>query len=213
MSPSHRDTSTPLTHSTTGHSATLTRMPRQPPTTTCVARSRTRPWIAAVLALGVMAPVVHASDGLRLSLEGGRSYMDSYGTNTAFVELLGGEHDFGHSSFHWTPVVSLGWIDGRNLQSYADSKPGTRHATELLGGGVRVSVGAPQDWYRSLFFCAQLAYNHQTTLALSTHYQFISALGWQGQRFSFMIRHISNGGLHLPNRGETMALVGVTFDL
>jgi hypothetical protein len=30
---------------------------------------------------------------------------------------------------------------------------------------------------------------------------------------SFQIRHISNGSFHEPNRGETMALVGIGFNL
>jgi hypothetical protein len=36
-------------------------------------------------------------------------------------------------------------------------------------------------------------------------------LGWQGKHFSVQVRHISNGGFHEPNRGETMGLIGFAF--
>jgi len=51
------------------------------------------------------------------------------------------------------------------------------------------------------------------TMALSSVGEFVNTVGWQGKYLSFQIRHISNGGTHGPNRGETMALVGVGFDL
>ena len=45
------------------------------------------------------------------------------------------------------------------------------------------------------------------TDALSGDPQFVTTAGWRWDRFSLMVRHISNASLHSPNDGETM-LVG-----
>ncbi|QDW66400.1 acyloxyacyl hydrolase [Luteimonas granuli] len=45
------------------------------------------------------------------------------------------------------------------------------------------------------------------TDALSGDPQFVTTAGWRWDRFSLLLRHISNASLHSPNRGETM-LVG-----
>jgi hypothetical protein len=49
------------------------------------------------------------------------------------------------------------------------------------------------------------------TSGLSGPLEFASTFGWQGKHFSLQLRHISNAGLHEPNRGETMALAGLSF--
>lgn len=149
-----------------------------------------------------------------LEVQGGRSYMDSYGANTAFVEAIFAPHAIGDSGrLDWSPDVSAGWIDSRDVARYRGDAYGTDHAVVLVAAGARFHYGDAGAWYRPLFFSFQLAGTSQTTQALSTHYQFVSTLGWQGEHLSFQIRHISNGSLHKPNRGETMALVGVGFDL
>lgn len=66
---------------------------------------------------------------------------------------------------------------------------------------------------RGWFLSFQPAVTHGRTQALSSPCEFITTLGWQGRRFSFQIRHVSNASLHQPNRGETMALLGAGFDL
>ena len=66
---------------------------------------------------------------------------------------------------------------------------------------------------RGLFLSVQPALQSGRTQALSSGYEFVSTLGWQGRHVSVQIRHVSNAGLHAPNRGETMALLGVGFDL
>ena len=93
-----------------------------------------------------------------------------------------------------------------------DSHPTTRPDVWLLAGGVRLQYGQAGDWYRHLFVSFQPAVTSGRTQALSTAYEFVSSLGWQGRHLSLQIRHISNASLHQPNRGETMALVGVGFD-
>lgn len=79
----------------------------------------------------------------------------------------------------------------------------------LLAAGARFRYGAPGDWYHHFFFGFQPALHTGRTRALSSAYEFVSTLGWQAERFSVPICHISNGSLHEPNCGETMLLLGV----
>lgn len=150
----------------------------------------------------------------RVEIEGGRSYMESYATNAAFVEAVSAApRPIGNTRFSWSPDVSLGWIGGRDLQRFRHSHYRTRGDVWLLAGGARFRYGDGEGWYRRLFFSFQPALQGGRTQALSSGYEFVSTLGWQGQHLSVQLRHVSNGGLHRPNRGETMALVGVGFDL
>lgn len=166
----------------------------------------------SALALALFAAALPAA-AARLEVQAGRSYMDSHGANVAFVEAVFAPHPLGNTRFTWSPDVSLGWIDGRRQAGYDGSRYGVRHSTALAAGGVRLHVGEPGAWYQPLFFSEQVAAISHTTHALSSHYQFVSTLGWQAKHFSVAIRHISNGGLHRPNTGETMALVGFAFDI
>jgi hypothetical protein len=170
------------------------------------------------LALCLASLALPAAADTRLEIQGGVSYMESSAANTAFVEGVFDEHRIGNSRFSWSPDVSVGWIGGRDISYYDDYRyDGHRYSTRdqiwLLAGGARIRYGDPGDWYRSLFFSFQPALHTGRTLALSSPYEFVSTLGWQGQHFSVQIRHISNGDLHFPNRGETMVLLGVGFDL
>lgn len=139
--------------------------------------------------------------------------MDSYGTNTAFVEVVLDEHRIGNSNFSWSPDVSLGWINGRSVERFRYRHFSTDNAIWLVAGGARLHYGAPGDWYHHLYYSLQGALLSGRSQALSSTGQFANTVGWQGQRWSFQIRHLSNGGLHDPNRGETMALVGLAFDI
>lgn len=168
---------------------------------------------SAVLATAFAMPAIAAT---HIEVQGGRSYMDSHPTNAFFIESVFDEHQIGSSSFTWSPDVSLGWINGRDghaVRRYITSNPSTTDDVWLLAGGARFHMGSESDWYHPLFVSAQVAATSGTTQALSSHYEFVSTLGWQWKHLSFQIRHISNAGLHEPNRGETMALVGVGFDL
>lgn len=171
--------------------------------------SRLRGALALLLATAALpAAATH------LELQGGRSYMDAHAANAAFIEATFAPHALGDSGrFDWSPDVSAGWINGRDVYRYRGASYDTSHSVGLLAAGARFHYGAPDAWYRPLFFSFQLAGTTQTTQALSSHYQFVSTLGWQGKHLSLQIRHISNGGFNGPNRGETMALVGVGFDL
>lgn len=172
---------------------------------------RTRPLLRPTLLLALALTAAPAA-AAHLELQGGRSYMDSYGSNAAFAEAVFAPHAIGASRFSWAPDVSLGWIDGRDVRRYRASRYNTHDAVALLAAGARFRAG-DDHWYHPLFFSIQLAGSDRTTQALSSHYQFVSTLGWQGEHFSLQVRHVSNGGLHTPNRGETMALLGLGFDL
>jgi hypothetical protein len=173
------------------------------------ASSRLRAALALLLATAALpAAAVH------LEVQGGRSYMDTHGANAAFVEATFAPHALGDSGLlDWSPDVSLGWIDGRGLDRYRKDEFETYDPVALLAAGARFRYGAPDAWYRPLFFSFQLAGANHTTQAVSSHYQFVSTVGWQGKHLSFQLRHVSNAGINGPNRGETMALVGVGFDL
>jgi hypothetical protein len=79
----------------------------------------------------------------------------------------------------------------------------------LFAAGARLYRGDPHGWFLGL----QAAAQDGRTQALSSGYEFVTTLGWQGRHFSVQVRHVSNAGLHEPNLGETMALVGLGFDL
>jgi hypothetical protein len=139
--------------------------------------------------------------------------MDSYGANTVFVEGVFDAHRIGNGRFSWSPDVSLGWIGGRDVGRYRFYRYTTQDAAWLLAGGARLRYGDADDWYHPLFVSFQPAVHTGRTQALSSGYEFVSSVGWQGRHFSMQIRHVSNAGLHDPNRGETMALLGVGFEL
>ena len=103
---------------------------------------------------------------------------------------------------HWQPVATLGWIGSRE-----DGNDNLEHSVVIAGGGVRLV-----DWWGGAFVGLEAAYVDQRTGALSSHEQFISSLGWRGERLILMVRHISNGDIFGGrNLGETMVLAGVTF--
>ncbi|GAB3788892.1 hypothetical protein GCM10028797_23220 [Dyella agri] len=149
----------------------------------------------------------------RWEIQVGPSYMDSHSTAAVFVESVFKEQRIGSSRFTWSPDVSLGWIDGRAVRRFRHDRYTTKGSIGLIAGGVRLHYGDAGDWYRRLFFGFQPVLHSGRTQALSSAYEFASTIGWQGEHFSFQIRHISNGSLHEPNRGETMLLVGVAFGL
>lgn len=166
--------------------------------------------VALVLSLAALSlPAVAA----RVEVQAGRSYMDSYATNALVIEGVFNEQRIGDSRWNWSPDVSLGWIEGRDIARFRTGRYTVRPDAWLLAAGARIRYGDAGGWYRQLFLGFQAAYNSARTQALSSPYEFVTTLGWQGRRFSFQIRHVSNGHLHQPNRGETMALIGVGFDL
>jgi hypothetical protein len=169
-------------------------------------------WFRAAVLTALVA-VAFPAAAVHVEVQGGRSYMGGFGTNALFVESVFSARRFGDSRFSWSPDVSLGWIDGRDIARYRENGIGTRDSITLVAAGARFHYGEAGDWYRSLFFSFQPALQTGRTMALSGSLEFVSTLGWQGKRFSVQLRHISDAGMRDPNRGETMALVGVGFDL
>lgn len=168
--------------------------------------------LAAVVFVAIAWPA-HAA---RFELQLGRSYMESYGANTVFLEGVFAEHPLGNLGLTWSPDASLGWIDGRDVAHeehyrYSNRSYSARPEAWIGAGGVRLRFADENAWYRPLFFSFQPAVHGGRTLALSSSYEFVSTLGWQAKRWSVQVRHISNGDLHVPNRGETMLLLGVAL--
>ena len=167
-----------------------------------------RPLVATALALATLPAAA-----TQVELQAGRSYMDSRAANAVFVEGVFAAHPIGDSGLRWAPDLSLGWINGRDIARYRHARYRTSDDIWLAAGGVRLSAGGPDDWYSHFFYGLQFALHSGRTQALSSAYEFVNTVGWQWHHLSFQIRHISNARLHEPNRGETMALVGVGFEL
>ena len=164
----------------------------------------------AVVILGLA--FVPPASAVHLQVQGGRSYMDGHATSAAFAETVFASRRIGDSHFSWAPDVSVGWIGGRALARYDDRRYRTRDDVWLLAAGARFRYGEAMDG-RGLFLSVQPALQRGRTQGLSSGYEFVSTLGWQGEHVSVQLRHVSNAGLHGPNRGETMALLGIGFDL
>lgn len=168
-------------------------------------------FLRTVVVLALATPALQAAASPRLNLSAGVSYMDGHDTPAVFADAILDPHRIGNSRFHWSPEFSLGWIDGRDI-NYFQGRYTTRDSVWLIAAGARFQYGDADDWYRSLFLSFQPALHTGRTVSLSSVYEFATTIGWQGRRFNVQIRHISNGGLHEPNRGETMALIGIGFN-
>ena len=120
-------------------------------------------------------------------------------TDVAFAEWIGAAQPWWKIT--WSPAVTVGFVESRS-----------NTPTVRLDENVWVFAGGARAYlWRDLFFGFQFATTAGKTDALSTPYEFVSSLGWQGDHFQVMFRHISNGDFHEPNHGETMFLVGLAF--
>jgi hypothetical protein len=175
-----------------------------------IARSVVVALMCAVPALPAMAA--------RFELQGGVSYMgnpsNNYSTPVAFGEVVFDPYQIGSSNFTWSPDVTAGWISGRDgskVAPFNHDNPTTRENVWLVAGGARFHYGPTGAWYQPLFLSFQPAVHTGTTQALSSVYEFVTTVGYQGNHWSLGIRHISNGSFHEPNRGETMVVAGIAF--
>jgi hypothetical protein len=157
---------------------------------------------AALAALALAVPAVASAQdggGARWELSAGPSMtLNSEWTGAAFAERIGEERTFGR--FTWAPDLAFGWIAARSTH-----RANLDHDVGVAALGVRVYL------WRRLFLSEQGAIIAGRTDALSSAGEFVSSLGWQGERWVAMVRHISNADLHKPNHGETMLLVGFAF--
>jgi len=161
---------------------------------------RCAPILATIaLAAPLAATADERSDGTRWELSAGPSVtLNSEWTGAGFVERIGSERPLGQ--FSWAPDFALGWIAGRSTH-----RARLDHDVGLAAFGLRFYV------WKHLFLSEQGALLAGRTDALSSGGEFVSSLGWQGDRWVLMVRHISNADLHTPNHGETMLLAGVAF--
>lgn len=151
----------------------------------------------AMFCVLTISPAAHAAN---VSISAGSSVTASRDfTPTVSMDVHGTKRHWGRLA--WQPVVSIGWLGARDVRPSLDSN------TAFVAAGTRVV-----DWWRGAFFSMQVAYVSETTDAVSSHAQFVSTLGWEGEKSVWMVRHISNanffGGRNL---GETMLLAGVRF--
>lgn len=152
----------------------------------------------AALAFGLFVNSAQAAD-IDLSA-GAAATVGVRWTEVAFFDASGGVYDWG--AVHLQPTATVGWIGSRN-----DPQDHLGHQVWIAGAGARL-VG----WWRGAFVGFEGALTSQRTDALSSHAQFISSLGWQGDHYVLMVRHISNGDLFGGrNLGDTMLLVGLRF--
>ena len=136
----------------------------------------------------------------RVELSGGRSQTTHRDwTSVFFAELVGDPRLVW--KLNWAPAMGLGHFDAR------PDLPGIRLHNDVWVGAVGVRLYL----WRDAFFGFQGALTDGKTDALSTPYEFVSTLGWQGRHWQVMVRHISNDDFHEPNHGETMVLLGLAF--
>ncbi|GLQ97797.1 acyloxyacyl hydrolase [Dyella mobilis] len=171
--------------------------------------------LAAVLLFALPALPAMAA---RYEVQGAISYMgnpsNNYSTPAAFGEVVFEPSQIGSSDFTWSPDVTAGWIGGRDgskVAEFANDNPSTRDDVFLVAGGARFHFGPASAWYQPLFLSFQPAVHTGRTQALSTVYEFVTTVGYQGSHWSLGVRHISNGSFHEPNRGETMLVAGIAF--
>lgn len=64
-------------------------------------------------------------------------------------------------------------------------------------------------WFASAGLAATTA--DERNEILSGTWQFYTGFGWQGERWTFSLRHLSNAGLKGRNRGETFLVAAYAF--
>jgi hypothetical protein len=179
---------------------------------------RTYRWMAGfvlLMSFGLMSvgaqPAAASELSARWEIQAGPSYMNNSSTTALFVERVGAARPLS-GSFAWAPDVSLGYLAGRSTPSrYGLMRPGLSDDVVLGALGVRIQMTHTPSVWSHFFFSFQAAAHTGRTQALSSVYEFVSTAGWTSRRISVQVRHISNGSLHEPNRGETMLLVGLAF--
>jgi hypothetical protein len=98
-------------------------------------------------------------------------------------------------SWSLQPVATVGTILGKGT-----ARDQANRTVGVLAAGGRLNSPS------GVFLEVQGALIAPRTAALSSTGQFASALGWQGARWGVLVRHLSNGGTHGRNAGETLLL-------
>jgi hypothetical protein len=158
---------------------------------------RTVAWLVACALASTTSPAL--AGRVELSIGRSETLLPYQWTTVGFAEWIGDMRPWW--KIQWAPAFALGYFAAR---------PDVRDVR--LDNDVWVgAAGARAYLWRRLFFGFEFATTAGKTDALSTPYEFVSSLGWQGDHWQLIARHISNGDFHEPNHGETMVLVGVAF--
>ncbi len=121
-------------------------------------------------------------------------------THAVFVNVAADARDW--RGYRLQPMATVGWIDRRSTR-----KDDLNHNVRVVGAGLR----ANRLW-RRLFVSFQVAHTDSRTDALSSDTAFITSVGWTGDHWLALVRHISNGHIFPgKNLGETMFMVGLRF--
>ncbi|WP_300621691.1 acyloxyacyl hydrolase [Dokdonella sp.] len=152
----------------------------------------------ALLSVPLAAAAQEDADARWEAVAGPSVTLSKEWTGAAFVERLGTLRATGPLA--WAPDFALGVVAARS----------TRRAS-LDRDVVLAALGARVYVWHTLFVSGQVALLAGRTDALSSAGEFVTSVGWQGGRWTAMVRHISNARLREPNHGETMLLVGVAF--
>lgn len=126
-------------------------------------------------------------------------------TGAVWVQSVGLSDPLGKSG-RWQKegVGSVGYLGDRDESGYHDS-------VWLVGLGQRIRHLNPEGVASHWFVEGQVLGAVGRTPGISGPIQFGTALGWSGDRYQVLVRHVSNAGLREPNHGETMLLLGVSF--
>ncbi len=169
---------------------------------------RVSPARAAQVLLAAAVLGIGSSRAATLELMGGRSKTSGWRwTDAAFVAAVGDARPFalGAHRFTWEPEAELGWMGPRppTRQNFHENLV---HPVWMMMGGARIA-----GFWRKAYFGFDVALTKNRSGSLSSPYEFVSTLGWQGGHYLLAVRHISNASFHEPNLGETMFLLGVRF--
>ena len=158
--------------------------------------------ILLVLAVLAASPV-QAAD---LSFESGPSWSGKSGLGSTHAGFIQVASDRGfitlRDRIQVNPVVTFGVVASR------DESIDCRDVW-LVGAGARIKRAARNPGY--WFWESQVFFASKDTPSLSGHLQFGNGIGYAHRAWELKVRHISNAGLHEPNHGETMLLVGYRF--
>lgn len=153
------------------------------------------------LALLLAASTAGTAHAARWSANAGASSSGHDWTPVAGLEVAGDARNFDAGRLQWRPAASLTAIAGRQ----ASWRPGNERNVLVAAGGAALSLRG-SGW----FLAFQAGAADRTTPAVSSHLQFVSSLGWQGQRLRLQLRHVSNGRIGGgANLGESMLLLGL----
>ncbi len=162
----------------------------------------TKRCIAALLLTAVAFPV-HAEIAFRPTWEIGAGYadeLDGEGTGSLLVSHLRDVEWL--ERFKMRMETSVGWIGSRS--DLADPR-----ADEDV---LFVSMGVRRHWTRHIYTGSALVLVSHQSEALSSFWQFKSAIGWQNERINIGLWHLSNASITGRNRGETVLSFSLRFD-